>query len=325
MIGHYNAISTFVTRRIFCSTQRIIGRLPTIKTQLFSRQQKLGSTLGISMRPIIERKYHYILPLRSSGTESKEQKQDQLLADLLNLENINFEDNKKSEEHLKKELQREFETATQSEISAEYALLVGFYKEQLGDLEGAEKDYLHAVNLQPESFEAHRHLAVLYHKQEKIEKAIKHYEIICSRRQEYFEMLSNLAVCYVRVQQYDKAISLYHKILRKHDDPRIWINLSSAYLLKGELDLALNCVERVLKSNPKDPMAIYNKGVILEKEGKLVDALHCVGQSLVSQPKEYRVKEKFDELVQKAGGLDKLPPEIGNYLKQWETAKRKVR
>jgi tetratricopeptide (TPR) repeat protein len=149
--------------------------------------------------------------------------------------------------------------------------------------------------------------------------------LVCSRRQEYFEMLSNLAVCYVRVQQYDKAISLYHKILRKHDDPRIWINLSSAYLLKGELDLALNCVERVLKSNPKDPMAIYNKGVILEKEGKLVDALHCVGQSLVSQPKEYRVKEKFDELVQKAGGLDKLPPEIGNYLKQWETAKRKVR
>jgi tetratricopeptide (TPR) repeat protein len=51
------------------------------------------------------------------------------------------------------------------------------FVEQQGDLGGAEKDYLYAVNLHPESFEAHKNLALLYHKQQKFEKAIKHYEI----------------------------------------------------------------------------------------------------------------------------------------------------
>jgi tetratricopeptide (TPR) repeat protein len=51
------------------------------------------------------------------------------------------------------------------------------FLEQQGNLEEAEKDYLYAVNLHPESFEAHKCLAILYHKQRKFEKAIKHYEI----------------------------------------------------------------------------------------------------------------------------------------------------
>jgi hypothetical protein len=70
-------------------------------------------------------------------------------------------------------------------------------------------------------------------------------------------------------------------------------------------------------------MALYTKGLILEKEGKLIDALHCFGQSLVLEPKETQIKRKFEEIVQKSGGFEKLPPEIGDYLKKWEREKYK--
>jgi hypothetical protein len=72
-------------------------------------------------------------------------------------------------------------------------------------------------------------------------------------------------------------------------------------------------------------MALYTKGLILEKEGKIIDALHCFGQSLVLVPKETQIKRKFEELVQKSGGFEKLPPEIREYWKQWEKEKYKLK
>lgn len=44
-----------------------------------------------------------------------------------------------------------------------------------------------------------------------------------------------------------------------------------------------------------------------------------MGEALLISPKNVYIKQKFDEIVQKAGGMDALPPEIREYIQKWET------
>lgn len=103
------------------------------------------------------------------------------------------------------------------------------------------------------------------------------------------EVLINLAVCYTHIGKHEKAISLYLKLLKKNKDYRsklstpsfayiylssfsfslfsrslpyksevlkfsyqiVWVNLSNAYLTKGDLVRAMKAIEQALKMNPK--------------------------------------------------------------------------
>lgn len=70
---------------------------------------------------------------------------------------------------------------------------------------------------------------------------------------------------YYDMGQYQKAISGYEEALRlKPQDPNVETDLATCYYNLGEHDRALQILDRVLQYRPNFPMAMFNKGIVLQ-------------------------------------------------------------
>ena len=77
-----------------------------------------------------------------------------------------------------------------------------------------------------------------------------------------FDLLSQAGIAAMKARNPKLAIDYYQRALAVKDDPLVHTNLGNAYFRNGESDQALKEFASVLKSNPKDPNALYNSGVV---------------------------------------------------------------
>ncbi len=70
---------------------------------------------------------------------------------------------------------------------------------------------------------------------------------------------------YYDMGQYRKAISGYEEALKlKPQDPNVETDLATCYYNLGEHDRALQILDRILQYRPNFPMAMFNKGIVLQ-------------------------------------------------------------
>jgi cytochrome c-type biogenesis protein CcmH/NrfG len=79
---------------------------------------------------------------------------------------------------------------------------------------------------------------------------------------EYKVEIGNL---YYDMSQFRKAISSYVEALKlKPQDPNVETDLATCYYNLGEHDKALQILDKVLRYRPNFPMAMFNKGIVLQ-------------------------------------------------------------
>jgi len=156
---------------------------------------------------------------------------------------------------------------------------------QSGDIDGAERHLLAAVELNPELMDAYNDLAVLKEKQGQVDPAIVYYRkaieashghpgiyynlgsILLNTGQvdaavealnqavkikpRYEEAQANLGVALARARRYEDAIVHYHEALTVNpDDILVLMNLGNAYATLSRFNEAVMCFEQVLKLDP---------------------------------------------------------------------------
>ncbi|MBL7106151.1 MAG: tetratricopeptide repeat protein [Phycisphaerae bacterium] len=101
-------------------------------------------------------------------------------------------------------------------LNAEYHYQLGRVNEFLGEYKAAKKNYLKAVELDPDNQQALFHLACRYDMEGNESAAIDYYKRIVSENPVYVNALLNLAVLYEDAIKYDLASKCIEKVLKFH-------------------------------------------------------------------------------------------------------------
>ena len=144
------------------------------------------------------------------------------------------------------------------------AFQYGLLKDQEGKSGGAEESYKKILELYPEDWLANYNLGEMYLLG--MEEWKKARELFLENRRNKVDFVRNyqhLAATYEFEGLYDEAIETYKYYLENFSDsPRLRERLASAYLCKGQLDLALAEVDNAISLN-QSPSGNWLKGAIL--------------------------------------------------------------
>jgi len=142
---------------------------------------------------------------------------------------------------------------------------------QVGDAQGALREFQTALDLDPTLAEAHYAMGTLLHLSfGRREQAIEHFEKALALRPNYSEAKANLANVYLDMGQYDRAIALYREALNDMLYPTPYIaqgNLGWALYKKGDRKAAIENIRAALIANPKFCQGYRNLGIIYGDQG----------------------------------------------------------
>jgi len=69
-------------------------------------------------------------------------------------------------------------------------------------------------------------------------------------------------------------------------DAKIMLEIGEGFLEDGKYEEALGCFEKILVTNPNDPVVWNKKGVALRSLGKYVEAIESFNKALEISPKD---------------------------------------
>lgn len=87
-----------------------------------------------------------------------------------------------------------------------------------GRFSEAEKEFLRAIEINPEFVEAHNNLGLAYWRQGKKTQAIERYKKSLDMKPDYAEAMNNLAIIYDNDGRYEEAVQLYVSSLKLKPD-----------------------------------------------------------------------------------------------------------
>ncbi len=105
------------------------------------------------------------------------------------------------------------------------------------------------------------------------------------------------------IQRFEKAKEFYQKALEVDpNNTHVRTDLASSYRSLGETDQALEELNKVLKSDPKHEVALYNSGIILLNDKNDAEKATAAWEKLVqlkpNDPLSQELKKKISELKQ---------------------------
>ena len=86
---------------------------------------------------------------------------------------------------------------------------------------------------------------------------------------------------------YPTAVKLYEDCLTQTpDDPRLLINLGSAYFQNGQTEAAIKSLQRAIQIAPKEGAAYRVLGIVHYWQKADVDAVRCLDQAIKLDPRD---------------------------------------
>jgi Tfp pilus assembly protein PilF len=208
--------------------------------------------------------------------------------------------------------------------------IIGIYCEDLGDLDGAIREYQKALETDPQSSLLHFNLASIFIKKDKTDLAIAQLKQSIDLAPEAVEPHAVLALVYAAQNKVDFAAQEYTLALKNATklEPKniqIYKSLGVVYLQQKKLKEAESIFKLIVGMAPLDPEAYFYLSNIyydlkdysfVEKELKTAlklkpdyhEALNFLGYFYLEQDKNI---EQAGALIKKALGID---PENGAYL-----------
>jgi type IV pilus assembly protein PilF len=122
------------------------------------------------------------------------------------------------------------------------------------DLRGALRDLLGAVETDPEMYQAHNALGLVYHAMGRPEDALTHYQRAVALAPKFSEAHNNLGTLFMDLGRYDDAIASFKVALGDilYATPFLAEgNMGWAYYKKGDTEQGLKHLRNAVATNPK--------------------------------------------------------------------------
>ena len=96
-----------------------------------------------------------------------------------------------------------------------------------------------------------------------------------------------------QLARYGDAIAQYDNVLSQEKNLLALLNKGLAHHYLGQVDIALDCYEQVLKEKPNNPTTLYNKASSMIKSGKVLDGIEILSK-VIELDFSFKEKAKFD-------------------------------
>ena len=131
---------------------------------------------------------------------------------------------------------------------------------------------------------------------------------------------NNLGLCYDSLGQFDEAIQSFTRAIelnRKQKQPSAWppLNLAVSLISLNRLDEAEARLHEALSYNPKFPQALYELGLVLEKERKFEEAIAPLQRATELDPSYAEPHYTLGKIYQRQGKREEAQEEIEKFKK----------
>ena len=96
-----------------------------------------------------------------------------------------------------------------------------------------------------------------------------------------------------QLARYEQAIIQYDDVLSQEKNLLALLNKGLAHHYLGQIDIALDCYEQVLKEKPNNPTTLYNKASSLIKSGRVLEGIQILSE-VIKLDFSFKEKAKFD-------------------------------
>ncbi|KEQ56458.1 TPR repeat domain containing protein [Marine Group I thaumarchaeote SCGC AAA799-B03] len=96
-----------------------------------------------------------------------------------------------------------------------------------------------------------------------------------------------------QLARYKEAIIQYDNVLSQEKNLLALLNKGLAHHYLGQVDVALDCYEQVLKEKPNNPTTLYNKASSLIKSGKIQEGIKILSD-VIKIDYSFKEKAKYD-------------------------------
>jgi tetratricopeptide (TPR) repeat protein len=163
--------------------------------------------------------------------------------------------------------------------------LLGVIACEFGNPEMAIECIGRALQLRPDSAEAHYNLARAFHEQQRLNDAIASYRRALTLKPDYAEAHSNLGLALQTQGMFDEAVSSYRRAAEfRPDHAETHYSLANALKEAGKTAESIASYRRALDLNPSHADALNNLGLALEQQGHLDEAVACYRRAAELKP-----------------------------------------
>ena len=150
-----------------------------------------------------------------------------------------------------------------------FLLVEGVFLTQCGKLEDAIGDFDRVAALDPGSPFPFFFLGQIYHRQERIDLAVKAYREAIRRNPSFVEARLKLGLAYQEQGQLEMAIPQYREVLKLRPEEAIGhTNLACALAEQGKMDMGIEEYKKALKIDPNDAEVHFALGGLYENKGR---------------------------------------------------------
>ena len=219
----------------------------------------------------------------------------------------------------------------QYQNDAGFFSFLGYFNEYLNNFLDAEKNYLNAIKLEENNFDAKLNLAILYLKLKDLNKseilfdqllkketnylvlynfgllnfekknyleAIKSFEKSINLNSEFFPSSYHLAITYEETGNYNLAIEVYEKLIKSYNVASlnlglVYNNLGNLYLNIKKFDLAYKYYLKSIRLLPEKSKVYNNLGYLCYQKGDLEKSIFYFKKAAEKDNKNFKYHSRF--------------------------------
>jgi len=196
---------------------------------------------------------------------------------------------------------------------------MGAVLEAEGNRDGAEKEYLDALYLDPTAVEPMSRLFVLYQKKgdpEAIGRLERLLEASLAKKKDSAVHHDWLGQVYMREGRSDKAETSFTTAINlAPKTPEFRVSLGTLRVQQKRFDDAKTAYEEALKLKPDHPLALYNLGVVSAMQGKIDDAIGFFEKAAATGPPSVALLNSMAQAYEQKGDLARAAEALRQSLK----------
>ncbi|KAF4017077.1 hypothetical protein G4228_008807, partial [Cervus hanglu yarkandensis] len=134
--------------------------------------------------------------------------------------------------------------------------------------------------------------------------AIEVYNEAAKLNQKDWEICHNLGVCYIYLKQFDKAQDQLLNALHLNRHDLTYIMLGKIFLLKGDLDKAIEIYKKAVEFSPENTELLTTLGLLYLQLGIYQKAFEHLGNTLTYDPTNHKAILAAGSMMQTHGDFD---------------------
>ena len=184
------------------------------------------------------------------------------------------------------------------------------------DWEGAERMYRKALQIKPQSAEAHHSLAVVLATRGRVEEAVTHYRKALEVEPRHVQAHYGLGTALAGCGRFDEALPHFRQALEiEPNNVRAHVSFGDALAGHGQIDEAVAHYRKALEVQPDDADANDNLGLALAGRGQIDEAVAHYRKALEVKPDYAAAHNNLGLALAGRGQIDEA---IAHYQKALE-------